>query len=134
MTMAGFAWSISALASAGNTASSKSMPILAVNGWPFSTNSTGLRSKPGEPRIILIPPIGEIVAAFFALARMVAGFIGGKGCCTRQFMREIKQLRCRIVIQRGEDPSANIGFKPCARLNRELVKREVGGAKAKRLG
>ena len=78
-----------------------------------------------DPGIIVIPPIGKVVAALFAGSRMVACLIGEQSLSLGQFLSQGKQISGFVIIERLEYAASHIGFKPRPRLNGELVQRKV---------
>ena len=86
-----------------------------------------MRAGP-DTGIIAISPIGEIVPAFFAGARVVADFVvrhaGGRGDGLGQFV----ELGRAVEVERMESGAWRRRSRTRARFDRQLVEREMGGA------
>ena len=103
--------------------------LLVADGGRFEPAAMGARP---DPRIVAIAPVGEVVAALLAGAGVVADLVGGKACCAGALAGEREEIARRIVVERGEPALAHEGGKARARLDGELVEREVAGPQRQR--
>ena len=79
--------------------------------------------------IILIPPIGQIVAAFLAGGCVVANLIGRKTRRAHLRLCGGIEIRRAVIIQRHPLALGNIGGKARAGFDGQLVQRHMCGAK-----
>ena len=85
-----------------------------------------------DPGIIAIAPIGEVVAAFLPRPGVIARFISRQSRSDGQRLRQIVEVGGMIGV--GGDKAALPGqrLEPGARLDRQLVEREMIGAEGQR--
>lgn len=96
----------------------------------------GRRAKPPAMRarsyadVVLVAPVGQVVAAFLAGAGMVAGLVGGQAGSGGQLPGQGKEVGRLVVVERGELAFADERGEAGAGLDGELVEREVAGSEA----
>ncbi len=84
--------------------------------------------------VILVAPVGEVVAALLARPRMIADLVGGQAPGFGQFAGQCVEVRRGIVGKRHERAPADVGGEARAGLDRELIERQMSGAEGERAG
>ena len=85
-----------------------------------------------DARIILVAPVSEVVPAFRARPGVVGDFVGGQAAGCRALLCQFEQACRSVCIERLELMLRNHRREPCARLDGQLIKRQMFCPEAKR--
>src|SRR5579885_2883674 len=99
-------------------------PQLARRNLPRPRGEAAMRAR-ADAEVVAVAPIDEVVAALRAGAGVVRDLVGGQAGGGKALLRQLEEFAGKIVLRHGEI-AAGIGRREGrARLDRELIERQV---------
>ena len=101
---------------------------------PHRRHAAAAPVRPGaDPGVILVMPIGEVVAALLAGTGVVGDFVGRQARGGGKFASEGEQVGRLVIVERNEIALADHRREAGAGFDRQLIEREVRSAETERL-